>query len=117
MQILFEHSEERDIACLGIVPGRISRFDDTTLKVPHIGWNQVQISAVSPLFDKIRDNEYFYFVHSFRAPVGPTTVGTTQYGGLFAAAVQNRNFFGVQFHAEKSGTAGIQVLKNFIDLC
>jgi glutamine amidotransferase len=117
MQILFEHSDERDTACLGIVAGRISRFDDTRLKVPHIGWNQVQISATSPLFDNIRDNEYFYFVHSFRAPVGPGTVGTTEYGDRFAAAVQKENFFGVQFHTEKSGTAGIQVLKNFIDLC
>jgi imidazole glycerol-phosphate synthase subunit HisH len=117
MQILFEHSDERDTACLGIVPGRISRFDDTSLKVPHIGWNQVHVTAASPLFDKVRDNEYFYFVHSFRAPVGPSSIGTTRYGDAFSAAVQKQNFYGVQFHAEKSGAAGIQVLKNFIELC
>jgi imidazole glycerol-phosphate synthase subunit HisH len=117
MQILFEHSDERDTACLGIVPGRISRFDDTSLKVPHIGWNQVHVTAASPLFDKIRDNEYFYFVHSFRAPVGPSSIGTTRYGDAFSAAVQKKNFYGVQFHAEKSGAAGIQVLRNFIELC
>jgi glutamine amidotransferase len=117
MQILFEHSEERDTACLGVVPGRISRFDDASLKVPHIGWNQVRVTATSPLFDKVRDNEYFYFVHSFCAPVGPSTIGMTQYGEAFSAAVQKKNFYGVQFHAEKSGTAGIQVLKNFIELC
>jgi imidazole glycerol-phosphate synthase subunit HisH len=117
MQILFEHSDERDTACLGVVPGRISRFDDTKLKVPHIGWNRVAVTTTSPLFNNIRDNEYFYFVHSFRAPVGPTTIGLTQYGESFSAAVQKQNFFGVQFHAEKSGAAGIQVMKNFIELC
>lgn len=117
MQILFEHSDERDTACLGVVPGRISRFDETKLKVPHIGWNRVGVTTVSPLFDKVRDNEYFYFVHSFRASVGPHTIGTTQYGEAFCAAVQKQNFYGVQFHAEKSGAAGIQVMKNFIELC
>lgn len=117
MQILFEHSEERDTACLGVLPGRIARFDETKLKVPHIGWNRVNVAAPSPLFNKIRDNEYFYFVHSFRAPVGPHTVGTTHYGEAFSAAVQKQNFYGVQFHAEKSGAAGIQVMKNFIELC
>ena len=117
MQILFEHSDERDTACLGIVPGRVSRFDDTKLKVPHIGWNRVNVTMNSPLFNGIRDNEYFYFVHSFRAPVGPNTIGLTQYGESFSAAVQKQNFYGVQFHAEKSGAAGIQVMKNFLELC
>jgi glutamine amidotransferase len=117
MQILFEHSDERDTECLGVVPGHISRFDDTKLKVPHIGWNRVSVTATSPLFNEIRDNEYFYFVHSFRAPVGPNTIGTTKYGEAFSAAVQKQNFYGVQFHTEKSGAAGIHVLKNFIELC
>ena len=117
MQILFEHSDERDTACLGVVPGRISRFDETKLKVPHIGWNRVNALANNPLFNKIRDNEYFYFVHSFRAPVGPETIGITQYGEAFSAAVQKQNFYGVQFHTEKSGAAGIQIMKNFIELC
>jgi len=117
MQILFEHSDERDTACLGVVPGRISRFDDTTLKIPHIGWNQVTVIATSSLFHNIRDNEHFYFVHSFRAPIGPNTIGMTQYGEPFSAAVQKQNFYGVQFHTEKSGAAGIQVLKNFLELC
>jgi glutamine amidotransferase len=117
MQILFEHSDERDTACLGVVPGRISRFDDTKMKVPHVGWNRVRLTATSPLFNKIRDNDYFYFVHSFRAPAGPNTIGMTQYGEAFSAAVQKQNFYGVQFHTEKSGAAGIQVMKNFIELC
>jgi imidazole glycerol-phosphate synthase subunit HisH len=117
MQILFEHSDERDTACLGLVPGRISRFDDAQLKVPHIGWNQVKITAPSRLFDGVRDDDYFYFVHSFRAPVGPSTIGVTMYGEAFSAAVQKQNFYGVQFHAEKSGAVGMQVMKNFVELC
>lgn len=117
MQILFEHSDERDTPCLGIVPGRIARFDETKLKVPHIGWNRVKSIPDNPLFNNIRDDEYFYFVHSFRAPVGTDTIGTTQYGEVFSAAVQKQNFYGVQFHAEKSGTAGLQVMKNFLELC
>ena len=117
MQILFEHSDERDTECLGVVPGRVSRFDEAMLKVPHIGWNRVSVTATNPLFHMIRDNEYFYFVHSYRAPVGPNTIGMTQYGEAFSAAVQKQNFYGVQFHTEKSGAAGIQVMKNFLELC
>jgi glutamine amidotransferase len=117
MQILFEHSDERDTACLGIIPGRVARFDDTKMKVPHIGWNRVSLQTQSPLFQQIRDGEFFYFVHSFRAPVVPNTIGTTHYGEIFSAAVQRDNYYGVQFHAEKSGGAGLQVLKNFVELC
>ena len=117
MQILFEHSEERDTACLGIVPGRITRFDDSKVKVPHMGWNRVAVSTPSPLFSNIRDNDFFYFVHSFCAPVGPNTIGVTRYADAFSAAVQKKNYYGVQFHTEKSGPAGIQILKNFTELC
>ena len=117
MQILFEHSDERDTACLGIVPGRVARFDSAQVKVPHMGWNSVNLKAPSPLFDGIRDGEFFYFVHSFGAPLVAQTVGSTEYGIKFSSAVQHNNFFGVQFHAEKSGSAGLHVLKNFTELC
>ncbi|TSA22654.1 imidazole glycerol phosphate synthase subunit HisH [bacterium] len=117
MQILFEHSDERDTACLGIVPGRVARFDDTDLKVPHMGWNRVNLKAQSVLFEGIRDGEFFYFVHSFGAPLVPDTIGTTEYGRQFSSAVQHKNFYGVQFHAEKSGNAGLQLLRNFSELC
>ena len=117
MQILFEHSDERDTACLGIVPGRVGRFDDTKLKVPHMGWNRVNFKAQSALFEGIRDGEFFYFVHSFGAPLVPDTIGTTEYGRQFSSAVQHKNFYGVQFHAEKSGNAGLQLLRNFSELC
>ncbi len=117
MQILFEHSDERDTECLGIVPGRIGKFRAEALKVPHMGWNQVHLTTHSPLFTGIRDNEFFYFVHSFYAPVVRDSIGVTGYGTEFSAAVQRGNYYGVQFHAEKSGSAGLQVLKNFVERC
>jgi glutamine amidotransferase len=117
MQLLFEHTEERDTVCLGIVSGHIARFDETRMKVPHIGWNRVSLGGQNPLFRNIRDGEFFYFVHSFRAPIVPDTIGTTTYGEPFSAAVRRDNFYGVQFHAEKSGKTGLQVLKNFVELC
>jgi imidazole glycerol-phosphate synthase subunit HisH len=117
MQILFEHSDERDTACLGVVSGRIAKFDETRMKVPHIGWNRVSLTTKSPLFHEVRNNDFFYFVHSFRAEVVKETIGLTDYGEMFSAAVHHKNFYGVQFHAEKSGAAGLRVLKNFLELC
>jgi imidazole glycerol-phosphate synthase subunit HisH len=117
MQILFEHSNERNTACLGVVPGRVARFDDARVKVPHMGWNRVQRKAQSPLFAGIRNGEFFYFVHSFAAPLVADTIGATEYGEEFSSAVRHENFYGVQFHAEKSGSAGLQILRNFIELC
>ena len=117
MQILFEHSDERDTPCLGIVPGRVAKFDSAHFKVPHMGWNRVNFRGESPLFEGIRDGEYFYFVHSFGAPIVPDTIGATEYGGQFSSAVRHKNFYGVQFHAEKSGNAGLRLLRNFSELC
>lgn len=117
MQILFDHSDERATACLGLVPGRIQRFNESLVKIPHMGWNRVTIMRPSPLFQNIASSEFFYFVHSFRAPVVQQTIGSTEYDGTFTAAVQRNNYFGVQFHAEKSGNAGLQLLRNFVGLC
>jgi len=117
MQILFDHSDERETPCLGVVTGRVQRFDAGRVKIPHMGWNRAAIRQTNPLFYNITDGEYFYFVHSFRAPVVETTLAVTEYGGDFSAAVRKDNYFGVQFHAEKSGNAGLQVLRNFIELC
>lgn len=117
MQILFDHSDERATACLGLVPGRIQRFNESLVKIPHMGWNRVTIMRPSPLFQNIASGEFFYFVHSFRAPVVQQTIGSTEYDGTFTAAVQRNNYFGVQFHAEKSGNAGLQLLRNFVGLC
>jgi len=118
MQVLFERSEERSTTGLGLIPGTIARFEsDGTLKIPHMGWNTIQHDASSPLFNGISLDEYFYFVHSYRAPLTDATIGRTDYGGFFSSAVSVRNYYGVQFHPEKSGSAGLRLLRNFIERC
>jgi imidazole glycerol-phosphate synthase subunit HisH len=117
MQILFDFSDERETACLGLVPGRVRRFRGEHVKIPHMGWNRVMARGACPLFQGIAEGEYFYFVHSYHAPIVQHTVAITHYEADFSAAVQRDNYFGVQFHVEKSGSAGAMVLKNFIELC
>ena len=112
MQLLFEESEENPgVSGLGLLPGRVRKFSDG-LKVPHVGWNDVSIVASSPLFEEGR-SDTFYFVHSFYVPLGSLTVGKTDYGTSFSAAVQKATIFGVQFHPEKSQNAGLALLKRF----
>ena len=115
MQLLCEHSEENDTECLGIIPGRVRRFANTDLKVPHMGWNSVS-EMNSSLFDGVLDNSYAYFVHGFYVERSSDTVATSNYGTTFAAAMNHKNFYAVQFHPEKSGVVGEQILKNFLDL-
>lgn len=119
MQLLFDHTTERSTDCLGIISGTNMRFtsEPTELKVPHMGWNQVQHQADNPLFSGIKSGENFYFVHSYYAPLTPSTIGRTEYGVQFTSALQQNNYYGVQFHPEKSGKSGLHLLKNFIDLC
>jgi glutamine amidotransferase len=119
MQLLFDHTTERATDCLGILAGTNERFksEHSQLKVPHMGWNQVQHQGNNPLFSGIVPGEYFYFVHSYYAPVVPATIGMTEYGVQFTSALQQKNYYGVQFHPEKSGKAGLRILKNFIELC
>ena len=119
MQLLFDRTTERSTDCLGLLAGTIDRFDGTksNLKVPHMGWNQVEQVGSSPLFSEIKSGEYFYFVHSYYAPNVQATIGTTEYDVQFTSAVQNDNYYGVQFHPEKSGRAGLQILQNFVELC
>jgi len=117
MQLLANWSEEDQTQCLGIIPGQVKRFTDTTLKVPHMGWNNVQFEQSSPLLLGIPQNTYFYFVHSYYFDTDSKYVlGTTQYGHEFAVIVAKDNFFATQFHPEKSGSWGLQLLKNFLDL-
>jgi imidazole glycerol-phosphate synthase subunit HisH len=118
MQLLFERTTESSTNCLGIIRGTVDLFDSKRfqIKVPQIGWNQVAVVKNS-LFEGVKPNEYFYFVHSYYAPIVEQTIGKTDYGINFTSALQNKNFYGVQFHPEKSGKAGLQILKNFIELC
>ncbi|AUN94536.1 imidazole glycerol phosphate synthase subunit HisH [Pseudazoarcus pumilus] len=125
-QMLFEHSEEGDVPGLGILPGRVVRFpsdarmsapDGMRLKVPHMGWNEVrQVDPSHPLWRGIADGERFYFVHSFHiAPASEAdATAHTDYGVRFTSAVGRANIFAVQFHPEKSATAGLQLLANFV---
>ena len=115
MQLLCEHSEENDTECLGVMPGRVKRFANADLKVPHMGWNALS-EFDSPLFDGVPDNSYVYFVHGFYVERSSDTVATTNYGTVFAGAMNHKNFYAVQFHPEKSGVVGEQILKNFLDL-
>ena len=115
MQLLFEASAEGDTKCLGILPARVTRFPDRQgFPVPHMGWNQVVSQTDSPLTRGLGDDAYFYFVHSYAAPVGPWTEAVTDYGGEFSAIVRHANFHGAQFHPERSSRAGQRLLANFL---
>lgn len=117
MQILCEHSEEGDADGLGIFRTKVRRFRlaDASLKVPHMGWNSLQDMS-GPLFEGLSRPTYAYFVHSFYADVCEDTVAICSHGGNFSAALRRENFFGTQFHPEKSGPAGAAILANFIRL-
>ncbi len=117
MQLLFERSEEDDTACLGIVPGIVRRFPDTPgLPVPEMGWNELEALAPSPLLHGVAEGDYAYFVHSYAAPVSDFTIATSTYGIAFTAAVERNNFFGTQFHPERSARLGSKILENFLAL-
>lgn len=119
MQLLLERTTERSTDCLGLVAGVNERFvgGQSALKVPHMGWNQVQYRENCPLFAGIASGGNFYFVHSYFAPLVSATIGITEYGVQFTSALRQKNYYGVQFHPEKSGRIGLQLLKNFIELC
>jgi len=116
MQLLFEHSEESDTSCLGLIPGKLRRFASDTLRVPHMGWNSLQPALSHPLLKGIDAGQFAYFVHSYAAPVGDFTLASCEYGGAFSAIVARGNFHGAQFHPERSASVGAQLLRNFIDL-
>ncbi|MEN3366109.1 MAG: imidazole glycerol-phosphate synthase subunit HisH [Burkholderiales bacterium] len=124
-QLLFDWSEEGDTPGLGLLPGKVVRFqldgqlqeDGSRFKVPQMGWNRVNQTLSHPLWRGIADGSYFYFVHSYYAvPANPQhTAGETLYGAPFTCAVARDNIFATQFHPEKSASAGLQLYKNFID--
>ena len=120
IQIIFEHSEEDNTTCLGLLPGSVRRFKgpeiDGVLKVPQIGWNQVHQTRAHPVFDGVLDGADFYFVNSYYpVPDDPSTIiGQTEYGYRFASAVAQDNLVATQFHLEKSGPVGLKMLSNFL---
>jgi glutamine amidotransferase len=117
MQLLCKHSEENNTACLGVFDETVRKFQSgvTGLKVPQIGWNGVR-DLRSPLFEGIEEGAYYYFVHGYYAALGEHTIATTDYVLPYSAALHKNNFYGVQFHPEKSAVVGEQLLKNFIAL-
>jgi glutamine amidotransferase len=116
-QLLFERSREGDTNCLGILPGQADPFVPAPDRpVPHMGWNRAEIPGEDPLFDGLEQGAWFYFVHSYAVPPGPTTIALTDYGGPFTAAARRDNFFGTQFHPERSSAAGARLLSNFLAL-
>jgi len=115
MQLLFRGSDEDDVRCLGILDAQVRRLPQSAdLPVPQMGWNQVRATGASPLLEGIGDGAYAYFIHSFAAPLGPFARATADYGGPFAAVVEQRNFHGTQFHPERSSQMGARVLENFL---
>lgn len=115
MQLLFATSEEDDASLLGLIPARLGRLPESAqLRVPHMGWNEIRATAVDPLIDGL-DRKWFYFVHSYAAPVGDWTVATSHHGETFSAVVRRDNFSGAQFHPERSAGAGARLLRNFLE--
>ena len=121
MQWLFEGSEEApDVPGLGVLPGRCRLLQgdaDRRLKIPHVGWNALELPRTSRLLAGLASGAYVYFTHSFAAPVTPDCVASTTHTDSFAAAVERDSVFGVQFHPEKSGDAGLHILRNYLELC
>lgn len=116
MQLLFGASEEGPTRCLGIIPGSASRIADAPGRpVPHIGWNTLVIERESALLAGLQTGDYAYFVHSYALPVSRATVAAALYGTAFSACVEWNNFFGVQFHPERSAAVGARVLRNFLE--
>ena len=117
MQLLYEHSEEGDVPCLGLVAGTVRRIPAAPGRsVPHMGWNTCRSLRSDPLFAGINDTDYFYFVHSYAAAVTDCSCAAVDYGAPWCAAMRSDNFRGVQFHPERSGRAGARVLRNFLEL-
>lgn len=121
MQMLAQASEESmdgesDIDCLGIIPGKVKLMQVGDLRLPHMGWNQIEHDETHPLFKGIPSGSYFYFVHSYALEVTEATLARCDYGQPFSAVVGKDNFFGAQFHPERSGKVGAQLIRNFLEM-
>jgi imidazole glycerol-phosphate synthase subunit HisH len=117
MQLLFDASAEGSTACLGIIPGSAARFAAAADRpVPHMGWNTLEVLRSSPFLDGIRAGDHAYFVHSYALSLSAATLASSSYGEPFSACVQWRNFYGTQFHPERSAAVGTRLLGNFLKL-
>jgi len=114
MQLMCNYCEEGNTKGLGIFDVNVVKFEDS-VKIPQIGWNQIE-NLKSDLFKGIKENEFMYLVHSYYVPLNIETIATTNYGVKYASAMRKGNFYGTQFHPEKSSFAGAQILKNFLEL-
>jgi glutamine amidotransferase len=115
LQLMCRHSEENNSPCLGIFDLEVKRFESSSLKVPHIGWNTIQ-QLSSPLFKGIAEESYVYYVHSYYATLGQHSIAQSHYAQAYSAAIHRDNFYAVQFHPEKSSQVGAQILQNFLSL-
>ena len=114
MQLLFDSSEEDNTRLLGLIPARLERLPDADgLRVPHMGWNAILNKRPDPLTETL-DNKWFYFVHSYAAPAADWTLSTSTHGREFSAIVRKANFYGAQFHPERSAQAGAELLRGFL---
>ncbi len=117
MQIFMDASDEDDAKCLGIISNTCRPFENNRdYPVPHMGWNKVRFNRDSVLTKNLKDDDYYYFVHSYYVPICTETIGVSSYPIEFSAVVQKDNFFGTQFHPEKSGLSGSKILQNFVSL-
>ena len=117
MQLLFEKSEEDDATCLGIISGTLEKMEPTAdIRVPHMGWNTTTTMRGDPLLAGLPEQPWFYFVHSYYAPIGDSTLATCHHGVSFAAVVRKDNFRGAQFHPERSAQSGARLLANFLEI-
>lgn len=116
MQLLCKHSEEGNVDCIGVFDVEVKKFISKDLKIPHVGWNSIVQKGENPLMNGLKEEEFVYFVHSFYAPVNQYTTAVCEYEQPFSAMLHKDNFYAAQFHAEISGKAGEQILKNFLAL-
>ncbi len=116
-QLLFDGSTEGDVACLGLIPGQVTKMEaGDDLVVPHMGWNELEVTRQDPLTAGVKDGDFAYFVHSYVCPVNAYTLATCTYGQPFAAMVRKDNVWGCQFHPERSSAAGALILQNFLSI-
>jgi len=116
MQLLCKHSEEGNVGCIGVFDVEVKKYQSKDLKIPHVGWNSITAKGNNPLMKGLKKEEFVYFVHSFYAPVNAYTTAVCEYVQPFSAMLHKDNFYAAQFHAEISGKAGEQILKNFLAL-